>query len=170
GGTLSGTTTVAAVGGLATFSSLSITKAGTGYTLTASSTGLTSATSSAFDISDVAPTALTYSTNPATYTKGTAITDNTPASSGGTVVSYSVSPALPTGLACSASTGVISGTPMALSVATGYTVTATNSGGSTTVGVSITVNDVAPPAPAGLTAISGISQVSLSWIASSRAT
>ena len=35
GGTLSGTTTVAAVGGVATFSNLSINKAGTGYTLTA---------------------------------------------------------------------------------------------------------------------------------------
>ena len=33
GGTLSGTTTVAAVAGVATFSNLSINKAGTGYTL-----------------------------------------------------------------------------------------------------------------------------------------
>src|SRR5436853_13587 len=49
-GTLAGTTTVAAVSGVATFSNLSIDKAGTGYTLTASATGLTSATSSAFNI------------------------------------------------------------------------------------------------------------------------
>src|SRR6185295_11422343 len=34
GGTLSGTTTVAAVNGVATFSNLSIDKVGTGYTLT----------------------------------------------------------------------------------------------------------------------------------------
>ena len=34
-GTLSGTVTVAAVNGVATFSNLSINKAGTGYTLTA---------------------------------------------------------------------------------------------------------------------------------------
>src|SRR6266516_4352386 len=52
-GTLSGTTTVAAVSGVATFSNLSIDKAGTGYTLTASATGLTGATSSAFNV--VAP-------------------------------------------------------------------------------------------------------------------
>src|SRR5205807_488268 len=84
---------------------------------------------------------------PATYTKGTAITNNTPSSSGGAVVSYSVSPALPTGLACSGSTGVISGTPTALSAATDYTVTATNSGGSTTDVVTITVKDVAPTSP-----------------------
>ncbi|MGC9092860.1 MAG: FlgD immunoglobulin-like domain containing protein [Bacteroidota bacterium] len=50
GATLSGTTTVAAVNGVATFPSLSIDKAGTGYTLIATSAGLTSATSSSFNI------------------------------------------------------------------------------------------------------------------------
>src|SRR5437899_1710308 len=38
-GTLSGTTTVAAVSGVATFSDLSIDKAGSGHTLTATATG-----------------------------------------------------------------------------------------------------------------------------------
>ena len=50
GGTLLGTATVAAVAGVATFASLSIDKAGTGYTLTATATGLTSATSGAFNV------------------------------------------------------------------------------------------------------------------------
>jgi hypothetical protein len=50
GGTLSGTKTRSAVGGTATFNDLSIDRAGTGYTLTAASTGLTGATSSTFDI------------------------------------------------------------------------------------------------------------------------
>jgi len=49
-GTLSGTQTVNAVAGVATFGSLSIDKAGSGYTLTAGSTGLSSATSNAFNI------------------------------------------------------------------------------------------------------------------------
>src|SRR2546422_9307793 len=48
GGTLSGARTHAAVSGVATFSGLSIDKAGTGYTLTA--TGAGSATSAAFNI------------------------------------------------------------------------------------------------------------------------
>src|SRR5207302_10228283 len=47
-GTLSGTKTVAAVAGVATFSGLSIDKAGTGYTLTA--TGVGSTTSTVFNI------------------------------------------------------------------------------------------------------------------------
>src|SRR5207247_5069353 len=41
GGTLSGTTTVAAVNGVAAFSTLTINRAGTGYTLAASARGLT---------------------------------------------------------------------------------------------------------------------------------
>src|SRR5439155_712454 len=55
-GTLSGTTPVAAINGTATFSALSINKGGVGYTLQASSTGLTSATSAAFNINNPVPT------------------------------------------------------------------------------------------------------------------
>lgn len=50
GGTLGGTSTVAAVNGVATFPNLSINNAGAGYTLTARATSLTGATSSAFNV------------------------------------------------------------------------------------------------------------------------
>src|SRR5205807_5356967 len=50
GGTLSGTVTVAAVNGIATFRNLSINKAGTGYTLVASNGSPTGATSSPFNV------------------------------------------------------------------------------------------------------------------------
>ena len=50
GGTLSGTASVAAVSGVASFASLSINKSGNGYTLTAASTGLAGATSGGFNI------------------------------------------------------------------------------------------------------------------------
>lgn len=49
-GTLSGTTPVPTVAGLVTFSGLSINNPGVGYTLTATSAGITSATSSAFRV------------------------------------------------------------------------------------------------------------------------
>ena len=52
GGSLSGTTTVAAVNGVATFSSLSVNTAGAGYTLTAAAANLVGATSAVFDIRD----------------------------------------------------------------------------------------------------------------------
>jgi hypothetical protein len=61
------------------------------------------------------------------------------------VTSYSVAPALPTGLGLSTTTGAISGTPTAAAALANYTVTASNSAGSTTAILSITVN---PPATA----------------------
>lgn len=89
------------------------------------------------------PSDLTYSTNPASYTTGVAITPNTPSSSGGPVASYSVLPALPTGLSLNATTGVISGTPAAATTRATYSVTATNAGGSTSAALDLTVID--PP-------------------------
>src|SRR5207245_1077123 len=50
GGGLSGTKAVAAVAGVAPFPDLSIARNGTGYTLTAKATSLTTATSPSFDI------------------------------------------------------------------------------------------------------------------------
>ncbi|MCX7170087.1 MAG: hypothetical protein NTY41_07260, partial [Proteobacteria bacterium] len=63
-GVLSGTPTVNAVAGIATFSNLLINQAGTGYTLTASSPGLTGATSGSFNIT--APVCFTDDFNRAT--------------------------------------------------------------------------------------------------------
>jgi len=50
GATLSGATTVAAVDGVAIFSTLSVDRVGNGYTLAAAAAGLTGATSTAFEI------------------------------------------------------------------------------------------------------------------------
>ena len=55
-GTLSGTLTVSAIGGVATFSDLSIDSLGTGYTLVATDGGLVSTTSQFFNIVLVVPT------------------------------------------------------------------------------------------------------------------
>src|SRR4029079_6355970 len=73
-GTLSGTKTVAAVNGVATFSDLSIDKAGTGYTLTASSSGLSGDTSSSFNVTPGAANKLAFSVQPSNTTAGSAIT------------------------------------------------------------------------------------------------
>lgn len=50
GGSLSGFTSVGAIGGAATFNSLSINSAGSGYTLTASAPGVSFATSAGFNV------------------------------------------------------------------------------------------------------------------------
>jgi hypothetical protein len=70
GGTLSGTTSTATSGGVATFSGLSIDKAGTGYTLTATTLGLNSATSTSFEITAQSPPPTTGSLTVTTSTSG----------------------------------------------------------------------------------------------------
>ncbi len=55
-GTLNGTATVNAVNGVATFSSLSIDEPGTGYTLSATSSGVTGAPSNSFNVTAAATT------------------------------------------------------------------------------------------------------------------
>ena len=64
GGTLSGTTTVNAVNGVATFSDLSIDKAGAGYTLAATSAGPFSTTSTPFTVVAASPTQLAFVVQP----------------------------------------------------------------------------------------------------------
>jgi Tol biopolymer transport system component len=59
-GVLSGTTRVDAAGGVATFVDLSIDQAGTRYTLGASATGLTGATSAAFDVVTPGPGEISF--------------------------------------------------------------------------------------------------------------
>src|SRR5439155_19428600 len=68
GGTLSGTTTVGAVNGVAAFSTLSINKTGIGYTLAASATGITGATSTTFNITSGAAAQLVFTVQPSNTT------------------------------------------------------------------------------------------------------
>lgn len=87
-----------------------------------------------------------YSPNVNTYSQGTAIGTLAPVAGGGVASSYSVSPSFPSGISLNTSTGVISGTPTTTSSSTLYIVTGTNSFGSDTARVTMTVNSsiVAP--------------------------
>lgn len=141
GGTLSGTVTAAAVGGIATFSSLILDKTGAGYTLAASTTGLTGATSSSFNVSAGTPAKLVFTVQP---TNGVAGTTLTPAvqvsvqdaqSNLATTATTSITLAIGTNPAAgtlsgaatvAAVNGVATFSTLALNVAgTGYTLTAT---------------------------------------------
>ena len=67
--TLTGTNPRSGVAGVRGFDDLHVRKAGTGYSLTASSTGLTPATSSSFNVTHGAPTKLVFTNQPnASYT------------------------------------------------------------------------------------------------------
>ena len=94
-------------------------------------------------VNDIPPATLAYATNPGTYTTGTPIAPNAPSSTGGAVVGYAVAPPLPAGLSLDASTGVIAGAPLQV-VSASYVVTASNSGGSTSTVLSITVKPQPP--------------------------
>src|SRR5439155_19302 len=74
GSTLSGTTTTAAVSGVATFVDFRLNKTGTGYALTTTASGLTPATSTAFNITPGAATQLVFGTQPGTTVAGQQIT------------------------------------------------------------------------------------------------
>ncbi|MFZ9048746.1 MAG: glycine-rich domain-containing protein, partial [Poseidonia sp.] len=119
---------------------------GANYTVYANSTvdGVNFSATAALNITinDVVPNALGYAPENMTLEKGTAMTTNTPSVSGGAVTSWEISPALPTGLSFSTSTGAISGTPSVLqTTATTYTIWANNSGGSASANINITIND-----------------------------
>jgi hypothetical protein len=144
GGTLSGTVTVSAVNGVATFPGLSINLDGTGYTLTAASSGLTGATSSAFNISSGAATQLAFTTQPSNTAAGAsigAIAVTVEDAAGNKVSSSSASVTLAIGnnagpggvlsgtVTVSAVSGVATFPGLSINVAgTGYTLTAAASG------------------------------------------
>ena len=73
-GTLGGTLRTRATDGIATFSDLTLNAQGSGYTLAATATGLTGATSSAFNITGVGPaTKLGFLAQPTNVTAGASI-------------------------------------------------------------------------------------------------
>lgn len=73
-GTLSGTTTLATAGGVATFTNVSVNKPGNGYTLTTTNTSsLVNATSTTFNISVGAAAKLAFTTQPGNGTGGSAL-------------------------------------------------------------------------------------------------
>ena len=113
------------------------------YTVRASNSAGSGSATLRITVNDVPP-AFSYNPSAEVCTRGTAITPLAPATSGGTVVAWSIAPALSAGLAFSTASGWITGTPTATSAATVYTVRATNSGGSATAKVTLTVGDVPP--------------------------
>src|SRR5207247_2278925 len=154
GGALSGTTTVAAANGVATFSTLSINRMGTGYTLTASGTGLATGGSAAFNVSAGSGSALVFTGEPTNAVAGAAITPAVQVTAqdgqGNTATGFTGNITLAIGT--NPSSGTLSGTKTAAAIAgvatfaglsidkagTGYTLTATGAGSATSTAFNIT--------------------------------
>lgn len=162
GATLSGTASANAVNGVASFANLSLNKAATGYTLAASSTGVTGATSSAFNVSAGAPSQLSFATQPTNVVAGSAIAPavtvaiqdafgNTTTSTASVTVAIGTNPGSAT-LSGTASANAVNGVASFANLslnkaATGYTLTASSAGP-----INATSNsfDVAAAAPSQL--------------------
>jgi hypothetical protein len=123
-GVISGTPTVA--------------QATTSHTVTASNSGGNTTTTVSISVIDIAPS-VTYPQSVYRFSTQQTIAAVIPSTAGGAVTAWSINPALPAGLIFNASTGQIAGTPTAVTAATSFTITGTNSGGSDTFNLSISV-------------------------------
>jgi hypothetical protein len=92
----------------------------------------------------LAAPAFTLSSSSQSVLVNNAITTVTNTSTGGAISSYAISPAAPSGLSFSTTTGQLSGTPTSTQSATAYTITATNAAGSATQTFTLTVTTAAP--------------------------
>lgn len=120
---------------------------------------------SAFTVSNGPLFNLVYNYNTYAFTIGVAIPTDTPSNGGSVPVSYSVSPALPAGISLNPTTGVITGTPSAITVPNAYVVTAKNGAGSTDaylffrvipLGPTISIQPANASVRAGQTAVFGV--------------
>ncbi len=118
-------------------------QAETTYTITATNVAGSTETTLKITIVEVAPE-INYA-SPVTFVSGTQISDQDPNNTGGPGTYEVVGTPLPTGLVLNPVTGVISGTPADASlVAADYVISVTNSGGTDTSTINITINPVAP--------------------------
>jgi hypothetical protein len=115
----------------------------TAYTITATNATGSSTATFTFTVVVAAP-AFTLSSSSENRATGSSLTSYTITSTGGDVASYSISPSAPAGLAFSASTGLLSGSPTSVASATTYTITATNTSGTATATFELTVTLGAP--------------------------
>ncbi len=134
---LSFSTSTGAITGTATAA-----RSATTYTVTVTDANSATATAS-FNLTVNNAVTATQNTASSVLTFGQVVTAFTPVTgAGGTAaLSYSISPALPTGLNFSSSTGALTGTASVTSTATTYTVTVTDANSATaTATFSLTVN------------------------------
>ena len=113
-------------------------------TIEATNSGGSDSTTISITVQEEVPS-ISYAGSPFTFTKNVGIGTNSPTNTGGASTSWSItSGSLPSGLSLSPTSGAITGTPNAVFSTASITIEATNSGGSDSTTISITVDDQAP--------------------------
>lgn len=113
------------------------------YTVTATNEDGSNSFDITITVNDIAPI-ISYPT-PNIFFKGKTINPLAPTNTGGNIVSYAINTALPLGLTFNITTGVITGTPTAVTSTATYTVTTSNSSGSGSFDITITVDEPLDP-------------------------
>ena len=118
----------------------------TEFTISGINTGGTVSTTLNISINDYPPQDLFYGDIPYKLQKNKNLGEGLlPVYSGGTILNFSITPELPEGLYIDQSNGAIKGTPVnKTSQFINYTVTGTNSGGSTSANITINITDEPP--------------------------
>jgi hypothetical protein len=133
----------------------------TAYTVTAAD-GTSSATTTVTIVvnSEGTMPAIQYGSPGYSFTVGVSAQSISPTTTGGTVSSWSIQPALPSGLTFSSADGSISGTPGAAAAPANYVVSALGTGGTATADLTVAVSagpwiDLGHAAPVMLARLSG---------------
>jgi hypothetical protein len=115
------------------------------FVITATNSGGSTTTVVSIEVQDLPPQGLSYGSNSFIFTKSIELNPIYPSTAGGGIpTSYSINPQLPNGLNFNTVTGEISGTPLLKQDNQTYTITAMNSGGTTSTQLSIFVKDLPP--------------------------
>ncbi|TGL93150.1 DUF1566 domain-containing protein [Leptospira barantonii] len=118
------------------------TQTATNYTITASNAYGSTTNTISIAVNAAAPSGLTYSPTTLTFYKG--VNSSIAPTVTGTVTSCTSGSTLPNGLSINSTTCTISGTPTSFQAGTNYTITASNSSGSTNTSISILIFGNAP--------------------------
>ena len=113
------------------------------YTIWANNSGGSMVAYINITVLDIIPE-ISYTPVNMTLTNDTMMSDWLPVNLGGPILTWSISPQLSPGLTFNESTGLINGTPTEVRSLVVYTVSATNSGGTATTQINITVLDQVP--------------------------
>jgi len=124
-----------------------------GFVITASNSGGSATATVVFAVRPAgAPGPLRYAVNPVVFEAGRTASPDLP-SCEGIIAGYAVDPPLPPGLSLDPSSGAIGGVPVAATAPRVYQVSATNSGGTSTCALALTVVQAAESLPVTLDAV-----------------